>query len=81
MKHAVSVSLGSSTRDKRVELELGGEKMIVERIGTDGDIEKYKKLFGELDGKVDAFVGHTPAVHPAHHGKGFLVDFLIFAIP
>ena len=55
MKRAVSVSLGSSTRDKRVELELGGEKMIVERIGTDGDVEKYRKLFGELDGNVDAF--------------------------
>jgi hypothetical protein len=55
MKRAVSVSLGSSARDKRVELELGGEKMIVERIGTDGDVDKYRKLFGELDGKVDAF--------------------------
>ena len=39
MKHAVSVSLGSAKRDKRVELELFGERVLIERIGTDGDME------------------------------------------
>ena len=60
MKHAVSVSLGSSKRDKRVEVELLGEKVIVERIGTNGDMEAAANLYKEMDGKVDAFgVGGT----------------------
>lgn len=55
MKRAVSISIGSSKRDKRVEVELLGEKVVIERIGTDGDMEKAAQLFRELDGKVDAF--------------------------
>jgi hypothetical protein len=54
MKRAVSVSLGSSTRDKRVVVTLAGEQIVVERIGTDGDVEKAQQLFAELDGQVDA---------------------------
>jgi len=54
MKRAVSVSLGSSARDKRVVVNLGGEQIVVERIGTDGDAEKAHRLFTELDGEVDA---------------------------
>lgn len=55
MKRAVSISIGSSRRDKAVEIELLGEKVHIERIGTDGDMEKAARLFQELDGKVDAF--------------------------
>jgi hypothetical protein len=55
MKHAVSVSIGSSKRDKSVEIELLGEKVLIERIGTDGDMEAAAQKFKELDGKVDAF--------------------------
>ncbi len=55
MKRAVSVSLGHSDRDKTAELELFGEKVIIERRGVDGDIEKATALFNELDGQVDAF--------------------------
>jgi hypothetical protein len=55
MKTAISVSLGSSKRDKAVEVELLGEKVHIERIGTDGDMEKAARLYQELDGKVDAF--------------------------
>jgi hypothetical protein len=55
MKRAVSISIGSSKRDKAVEIELLGEKVRVERIGTDGDMEKAAQLYKELDGKVDAF--------------------------
>lgn len=55
MKRAVSISIGSSKRDKAVEIELLGEKVHIERIGTDGDMEKAAQLFKELDGKVDAF--------------------------
>lgn len=54
MKRAVSVSLGSSARDKRVEIELLGETVVVERIGTDGDSAEAARLYRELDGKVDA---------------------------
>ncbi len=55
MKRAVSISIGSSKRDKSVEVELLGEKVIIERRGTDGDMEKAAQLYKELDGKVDAF--------------------------
>mgnify|MGYP001427530936 CR=1 FL=1 len=55
MKRAVSVSLGSSERNKQVEIELFGEKVIIEREGTDGDVEKAIARFTELDGQVDAF--------------------------
>jgi hypothetical protein len=54
MKRAVSVSLGSSTRDKKVVISLKGEQISVERIGTDGDAEESRRLFAELDGQVDA---------------------------
>ena len=53
MKRAVSVSLGSSERDKKVEIELLGERVSVERRGTDGDTAKATALFTELDGHVD----------------------------
>jgi hypothetical protein len=55
MKRAVSISIGSSKRDKTVEFELLGEKVRLERIGTDGDMQEATRLFSELDGKVDAF--------------------------
>jgi hypothetical protein len=55
MKHAVSISIGSSKRNKAVEVELLGEKVHIERIGTDGSMEKAAQLYRELDGKVDAF--------------------------
>ncbi len=55
MKRAVSISIGSSKRDKAVEVELLGEKVIIERVGTNGDMEKAAQLYKELDGKVDAF--------------------------
>jgi len=55
MKRAVSVSLGSSKRDKKVVVQFKGETISVERIGTDGDLDKAKRLYAELDGKIDAF--------------------------
>jgi hypothetical protein len=55
MKRAVSISIGSSKRNKAVEVELLGEKVSIERIGTDGDMEKAAQLYRELDGDVDAF--------------------------
>ena len=55
MKRAVSVSLGSKSRDKKVVTTLLGEEVSIERIGTDGDEEKAYQLYCELDGKVDSF--------------------------
>jgi len=55
MKRAVSVSLGSSKRDKSVTVNLNGQEILVKRIGMDGDIEKARQMYLDLDGKVDAF--------------------------
>jgi hypothetical protein len=55
MKRAVSVSLGSSKRDKSVKVRFKNEEILVERIGTDGDIGKAHQMYLDLDGKVDAF--------------------------
>lgn len=55
MKRAVSISIGSSTRDKAVEIRLLGERIRLERIGTDGDMQAAAGLFRDLDGQVDAF--------------------------
>ena len=55
MKRAVSISLGSSKRDKSVTIKLKDQEILVERIGTDGDIAKARQMYLDLDGKVDAF--------------------------
>ena len=55
MKRVVSISLGSSSRDKRVEFKLGDETIIMERIGCNGDEKKARALYADMDGKVDAF--------------------------
>lgn len=55
MKRAVSISIGSSNRDKAVQVTLLGQKVSIERIGTDGDMEAAALKYKELDGKVDAF--------------------------
>ncbi len=55
MKRAVSISIGSSKRDKAVEVTLLGEKVSIERIGTDGDMEAAALKYKEMDGTVDAF--------------------------
>jgi len=54
MKRVVSVSLGSSRGNKTFEVSILGNEFRIERIGTDGDIQKFRRLFSELDGKVDA---------------------------
>ncbi|MBI3174298.1 MAG: quinate 5-dehydrogenase [Chloroflexi bacterium] len=55
MKRAVSISLGSSKRNKSVTIFLKGEEILVERIGLDGDVAKARQMYLDLDGKVDAF--------------------------
>lgn len=53
-RHVVSISLGSSRGDHRVETELLGQRFIIERIGTNGDYQAFCRRLRELDGKVDA---------------------------
>jgi len=55
LKRIVSVSLGSSKRNHTATTVILGEQVVVERIGTDGDMNKAVALIRELDGKVDAF--------------------------
>ena len=55
MKRAVSISIGSSKRNKAVTVNLLGQEISIERIGTDGDMEAAALKSKELDGKVDAF--------------------------
>lgn len=54
MKRVLSVSIGDSKRDHYVETEIMGEKFIIERVGTDGSIQKAIELIEKMDGKVDA---------------------------
>ncbi len=55
MKRVLSVSLGSSARDHSVETEFLGEQILIERIGTNGEIDKAIEIIKKHDGIVDAF--------------------------
>ncbi len=55
MKHVLSISLGSRSRDYRIEVELLGERLLIERIGVDGDPAEAARLYQEYDGRVDCF--------------------------
>ncbi|NTW05789.1 MAG: quinate 5-dehydrogenase [Peptococcaceae bacterium] len=54
MKKIVSVSLGSSKRDHKVNVVLLDTEFEISRLGTDGDFDRAIELLKELDGKVDA---------------------------
>ena len=54
IKEVVSVSIGSSSRDHEVELELLGEPFRIRREGYNGDLAAAAARFAELDGTVDA---------------------------
>ena len=43
MKRVVSISLGSSKRDKKVTASFFGTEFEIERIGTDGDMEEVSR--------------------------------------
>ncbi|WP_457630300.1 quinate 5-dehydrogenase [Oceanithermus sp.] len=49
MKRVVSVSIGSSKRNASAEVELLGEKFVLERVGTDGSFEKAIELIKKFD--------------------------------
>lgn len=54
MKRVISVSLGSSARDHSYEVTLSGERYLIERYGTDGDMSEARRLIKELSTRVDA---------------------------
>jgi len=54
MLRVVSVSLGSSSRDKVTRASLLGQDLELSRIGTDGSMARALSLIAELDGEVDA---------------------------
>lgn len=55
MKRVVSVSIGSSSRNHSVVVDVMGEPVSLERMGTDGDLKRCFDVMRELDGQVDAF--------------------------
>jgi hypothetical protein len=54
VKRVVSVSLGSSSRDHRAEVNFLGEAFDISRVGTDGKLDAAIAMVRELDGRVDA---------------------------
>ena len=54
-KLILGLSLGSSQRDHEVLVTLGGAKLRVYRVGTDGDFARMLELYRSYDGRVDAF--------------------------
>lgn len=71
MKHVVSVSLGTSKRDKRDEVELLGQPILLERQGTDGDLKAFAQRFTDLDGKVDALGVGGADIYVVVEGKRY----------
>jgi|LSQX01.2.fsa_nt_gb hypothetical protein len=60
MKHVLSVSLGSSARDSSHEVEMLGERILLERRGTDGSLERFGEMLVENDGVVNCLtIGGT----------------------
>jgi len=54
MKRVVSVSLGSSSRDHRAQVNFLGEEFDISRVGMDGKLDAAIAKVRELDGNVDA---------------------------
>lgn len=71
--HIVSVSLGSSSRDKHVTEQFLGRDVILERRGTDGDMQRASELIRELDGKVDAIGLGGIDIYLIAAGKKFVI--------
>jgi hypothetical protein len=54
MKKVVSISLGTPQRDKKSTATILGQEFEISRVGVDGDLKRYRQMFIDLDGKVDA---------------------------
>lgn len=55
MKWIMSVSLGDASRDFSVETDIAGERVLLERRGTGGDIRLARDLMRLYDGRVTSF--------------------------
>lgn len=53
MLRVVSISLGPSSRDKAVEIGLLGRRLMIERIGADGHIDRFARFLRQYDGVAD----------------------------
>jgi hypothetical protein len=53
-RRVVSVSIGSSSRNATMNIQLLGQDIQLERIGTDGNMKRAAELIRQLDGQVDA---------------------------
>ncbi|MER2139739.1 MAG: quinate 5-dehydrogenase [Succiniclasticum sp.] len=53
-KTVISISIGSSRRDAKGSLLLGDTEVMLERKGTDGNMDEAARLLQFYDGKVDA---------------------------
>jgi len=73
MKHILSISLGSTSRDKSIQKEILGEQFLIERRGTDGDLKRFGQYLIENDGKVDCLCvgGANLGLHWAGRFYGF----------
>ena len=54
IKQILGVSLGASERDHRLELEIEGQRVSLQRLGCDGDLQRALTLCRKHDGRVDA---------------------------
>jgi hypothetical protein len=50
---------------------LGSERILTERIGTDGDEERSRGWFAELDGRVDALGVGGVSLYLRLHGRKY----------
>jgi hypothetical protein len=74
MKKIVSISLGSSQRNHKHIIEAAGEKVEMERIGTDGDVNHAIRLVQEMDGKVDAIGLGGISMYLYAAGRRYVLD-------
>lgn len=82
MREAVSISLGSRSRDRERTIDLGGIPVRLRREGTDGNLAEARRRFAELDGRVDAlglggfelYIRVGSRHYPMHRGLGLIRD-------
>ncbi|MCD7975455.1 MAG: quinate 5-dehydrogenase [Phascolarctobacterium sp.] len=53
-KRIIGISLGSSSRDAKVVIRLGDTEIFLERRGTDGSLDRTRRMLEQWDGKADA---------------------------
>ena len=53
-KNVISISLDSTSRNYEISTQIFGEKIRIQRVGTDGSFLHAEELVAQFDGKVDA---------------------------